>query len=165
MFRTNKKAFTMIELVFVIVVLGILAAVAVPKFAATRTDAQISKGRAEISAIRSAIVTERQSRLIRGSSSFITRLDSGVGANTEDVKIFDSNETISATSPTLLSTGITTQDADGHWMKTGNNTYTYKIEGVAVTFTYYPTDTAGTPYHKAGTFTCASGTQCKLLTD
>jgi len=34
-----KSAFTMIELIFVIVVLGILAAVAIPKFAATRDDA------------------------------------------------------------------------------------------------------------------------------
>ena len=38
-----KRAFTMIELVFVIVILGILAAVAIPKFAATREDAQVSK--------------------------------------------------------------------------------------------------------------------------
>ena len=35
-----KKAFTMIELIFVIVILGILAAVAIPKLAATRTDAK-----------------------------------------------------------------------------------------------------------------------------
>lgn len=34
-----KKAFTMIELIFVIVILGVLAAVAVPKLAATRNDA------------------------------------------------------------------------------------------------------------------------------
>ena len=37
-----KKAFTMIELIFVIVILGILAAVAIPKLAATRNDAKIS---------------------------------------------------------------------------------------------------------------------------
>ena len=37
-----KSAFTMIELVFVIVVLGILAAVAIPKLVATRDDARIS---------------------------------------------------------------------------------------------------------------------------
>lgn len=39
----NKKAFSMIELVFVIVVLGILAGVALPRLAASRDDAEYSK--------------------------------------------------------------------------------------------------------------------------
>ncbi len=38
-----KKSFTMIELIFVIVILGILAAVAIPKLAATRDDAETAK--------------------------------------------------------------------------------------------------------------------------
>ena len=38
-----KKAFTMVELIFVIVIIGILAGVALPQFTATRDDAKISK--------------------------------------------------------------------------------------------------------------------------
>ena len=37
-----KKGFTMIELIFVIVILGILASVAIPRLAATREDSEIS---------------------------------------------------------------------------------------------------------------------------
>ena len=39
----SKKAFTMVELIFVIVIIGILASVAIPKLAITRDDAKISK--------------------------------------------------------------------------------------------------------------------------
>ena len=43
-----KHAFTMIELIFVIVILGLLAAVAIPKLNATRDDAEIAKANQNI---------------------------------------------------------------------------------------------------------------------
>ena len=50
-----KKAFTMIELIFVIVILGILASVAIPRLAATREDAEISTGIANLRTLLSDI--------------------------------------------------------------------------------------------------------------
>ena len=38
-----SNAFTMIELIFVIVIIGILSAIAIPKLAATRDDAKVSE--------------------------------------------------------------------------------------------------------------------------
>ena len=49
--QKTKNAFTLIELIFVIVILGILASVAIPKFAATRTDAKLSKAASDVATL------------------------------------------------------------------------------------------------------------------
>jgi general secretion pathway protein G len=66
----KRSAFTMVELVFVIVVLGILAALAIPRLAASRDDAQIVKGKADVAAIRSSIAMTRSRNLLSGNASF-----------------------------------------------------------------------------------------------
>ncbi|MGX2971827.1 type II secretion system protein [Helicobacter sp. T3_23-1059] len=53
--RHSKSAFSLIELVFVIAVVGILAAIAIPKLSATRTDAQYAAINKDIQAIISSI--------------------------------------------------------------------------------------------------------------
>ena len=61
-----QKAFTMIELVFAITVIGILAVVAVPKLAPIINDAQTGKAKATLASVRSAVATERQKRMLQG---------------------------------------------------------------------------------------------------
>jgi general secretion pathway protein G len=48
----NRNGFAMIELIFVIVILGILAAVAIPKLSATRNDTKVA---AEVSSAAQAL--------------------------------------------------------------------------------------------------------------
>jgi len=48
MVQRQRTAFTIIELIFVIVVIGILAVIAIPKLAAMREDAEISRMSADI---------------------------------------------------------------------------------------------------------------------
>jgi len=52
--KKREKGFTLIELVLVIVVLGILAAIAVPRFVDLKTDATIAAKRATQSTVKSA---------------------------------------------------------------------------------------------------------------
>ncbi len=155
--QISKNAFTMIELIFVIVVLGILAAIAVPKFAATRADAKIAKGRTNVSAIRSAIVTERQRWLIRGINTFIK-----TGIDTETIsgltrKKMDKDGLFGG----VLMYPVTSEDWQRGASDVNKTVYTYSVDNTDTTFTY----TVG-----AGTFTCnpAIGTdaekeQCKRL--
>ena len=103
-----KRAFTMIELVFVIVVIGILAAIAVPKFAATRDDAMIANARATVGALRSAIATERQKSILRG---VFTDIDG-------------------ATAEGLLDYGL-----DSRWSRSGNDfTFTLPADSTTCIF-------------------------------
>lgn len=72
-----KKAFTLIELVFVIVILGVLATVAIPKLIVTRDDAEIAKAKSQIAAVRSGIQLKRNEMILSGTQGYPTSLEDG----------------------------------------------------------------------------------------
>ena len=148
--QKSKNAFTMVELVFVIVILGILAAIAVPRFAATRDDATITKGISDVSSIRSAIVTERQARLIQGSSSYAPLGSGTYTLNGNTYKQIDNGGLFGG----VLMYPITASTGNDGWSSSASGTYTYKVAGSANSFSYTPAD---------GKFLCTSGSECPAL--
>lgn len=129
-----KRAFTMIELVFVIVVIGILVSIAIPKLAATRDDAEITKAIATIGAIKSSVATERQKRIIRGEFDPITSLHNDADANIVFGTFSDDNNDGVVDVVAVLETPIracTVAKTDGCWQRgfaaggAGQELYTY----------------------------------------
>ena len=65
----NHEGFTLIELVMVIVVLGLLAAVAIPRFVDLSNDARAGANLGGIGCLRSAISARFSEELLRGVSA------------------------------------------------------------------------------------------------
>ena len=122
----NRSAFTMLELIFVIVIIGILSAVAIPKFAQNKDDAVIAKTKATIASVRSSLASERQKRILRGDFTPITSLQADGGSNVFSKFSADKDGNFDDVLEYAVTNCSDHGKTEGCWNVTGT-TYTFKM--------------------------------------
>ena len=154
-----KTAFTMIELVFIIVVLGILAVVVVPRLAPVLDDANFAKGKDTVMSLRTAIAQERRKNVLQGEVKFPQILDDASYSGTPQAsqELFDGNATV-----TILQYPIISKLSSGGWVKTSSN-------GAITQYRYYVTSSDFVDFNytkQTGIFDCNhNDDDCKRLTE
>ena len=134
-----KKSFTLIELIFVIVIIGLLASIAVPKFMTTKVAASAASAKGTVSSLRTSIETKHGEWLIDdtlGASNgysdqgYPSSLDDIDGESSNGDKLF--NKIVNGT-PLLKTPIISCSSNDGMncWYKESNDStisyYRYKF--------------------------------------
>ena len=144
-----KNAFTMLELIFVIVIIGILASIAIPKLWVTRNDAVIAKARTQVGSIRSSIANAYSKNIINGIN---------------ECPELEGNENNYVFENILKPYPIKTNQKEINWTLDGNNSnetnYTVKIGNLSTKFIYEKNTSDNCPFY------CNSKDPlCKKLTD
>jgi MSHA pilin protein MshA len=140
--RTLQRGFTLIELVVVIVVLGILAAFAIPHYAALDSSARTSAVMALTGSLRSAAALAHAEYLTTGTSP-------------SSVSMEGASVTLANGYPDVTATGIATalQDTTGFTSATSGSTITWTKTGALTPASCVATYTASAAANTAPVIT------------
>lgn len=124
----STQGFTLIELVVIILVLGILAVTAIPRFVDLRDEARAASCQGVLGAVRGGIAVIYASNILNDVIPIYPALLDGAadGPNSGGITFFDN----------VLDNGV----GDDNWTKdtTGTIDYTCDPTGGNITYTYTP---------------------------
>lgn len=140
-----KKAFSLLEIIIVIVLISIISIFAFPKLFLNITNASYAKIKSDVSLIRSAIVYNRNQNIISGKGEAYIQFLDNAKINTSNEKLF-----LGINDEEMLKYPIISISSEkieiGKWIKTSENNYKIYINNLeSVEFIYDSTK---------GTFDC-----------
>ena len=133
--RTQQSGFTLIELVMVIVILGILAAFALPRFADLSGDAELAATEGALGAVKSSAGIAHAAFLARGQQNPVSL----EGANFTMVNGYPAGGDLASIA-----------NLDGYTV-TGTGPFTVTLDGSSCSFTYTEAGAGGAPTYSAVT--------------
>ena len=131
----NRKGFTLIELVMVIVIIGILAAIAIPKFVDLSGQVKQSATKAGLGAIRSVIAIQYAKSATSGSAVFPTSITTDLFAD-QRIPKNELNGFTAITATTAAPTGTATSASAGWWYISSSGQTGAFSDGTIDTSTY-----------------------------